>query len=407
MAAQPVTPSPKPSGQWKDVATHGDAVALIDAGVMLRWRDLRTLRRTLKGAAEEQVMRHFAKRLAERSGQRLAAEILVESLVVYLAHAEEESLLNAFLEELFAQPGLGEAAWCLVEIALTADMVDSHRHDTFEMAVVLVCELGLSIQSYERTYPGDIRNVQALLGHIATYLLSVSNANSACTRLSLVHYFGQTEHGRSQRTFTNRIMSRFGHTVLDHLFALLFRKRSEAVALQYLLENLPFMLGADRFTQKIIFETLKSYMLKEPERFALFVAAFSDELQRNSTDAASADARRNFLHHLAALLMVASDLNHRWLAAEFLGAMRKFSGSPAFREALQILQQEPELRPRFRAMAAELGQGLEAGPELKASAADSPRGGKRGRRPSFARSQGVGVMAQVSYLGGLEMPKAS
>src|SRR5690606_26461565 len=111
----------------------------------------------------------------------------------------------------------------------------------------------------------DFPKAQALLDHIATYLLSVSNTNSSCIRLSLLHYFGVTEHGSSNKLYFNRVMSRFGHTVLDHLFALLFRKKSEAVALQYLVENLPYVLGADRHSQRIVHETFKHYMLKEPE----------------------------------------------------------------------------------------------------------------------------------------------
>src|SRR5690606_18318848 len=107
----------------------------------------------------------------------------------------------------------------------------------------------------------------ALLDHIATFLLSVSNANSSCIRLSLLHYFGVCERHSEQKVCFNRIMGRFGHTVLDHLFNLLFRKRSEAVALQYLVENLPHVLEADRHAQKIVHETFKFYMLKQPERF--------------------------------------------------------------------------------------------------------------------------------------------
>src|SRR5690606_9680768 len=162
------------------------------------------------------------------------------------------------------EPNCDEACWPLVEIALSNELAEgTHDQDIFEMAVALVCELGISIQEYDRAYPGEFRRASALLDHIATYLLSVSNANSSCIRLSLLHYFGVTEHGAEQKICFNRIMSRFGHTVLDHLFNLLFRKRSEAVALQYLIENLPYVLEADRHSQKIVHETFKFYMLKQ------------------------------------------------------------------------------------------------------------------------------------------------
>src|SRR3954469_23447486 len=96
---------------WKGTRSFDQAIALIDYGVLLKWRDMRTLRRSFSPADEETVVRHFARRLVERAGVRLQAEILVESLMIWLANAASEKLLNAFLEELFAQPSCEEAAW--------------------------------------------------------------------------------------------------------------------------------------------------------------------------------------------------------------------------------------------------------------------------------------------------------
>src|SRR5690606_41340755 len=113
-------------------------------------------------------------------------------------------------------------------------------------------------------------------------------------------YFGVTEHGTVNHQSFNRIMGRFGHTVLDHLFNLLFKKRSEAVALQYLLENLAFFLEADRHSQRIVHETFKFYMLKQPERFVLFIQAFTEHLAVSGED--YDEAARVFMQHLVLLL---------------------------------------------------------------------------------------------------------
>jgi len=392
------------SSSWKGTSSVDEACRLIDYGVMLRWRDMRTLRRTLKPADEEQVVRHFARRLVERCAVRLQAEILVESAMVWLANAASESLLNAFLEELFAQPGATDVCWALVEIALTTEVSENaHDGDIFEMAVALICELGVSVQEYAKAYPGEFERAGALLDHIATYLLSVSNTNSSCIRLSLLHYFGVTEHGHATKPSFNRIMGRFGHTVLDHLFTLLFRKRSEAVALQYLLENLPYVLGADRHSQKIVHETFKYYMLKQPERFCLFIQAFADELAEKQ-DPAWDECRRTFVQHLGAMLKVASDVNHRQLGREFIVAVLKFSGYACCGELLQAIRLETEIKKPFKELLEQLVASETAGGVVDAAA--QFRSSKRGRKPSFARAEGVGTMHQVTYLGGIEIQKA-
>lgn len=398
---------------WKGTRSLEQALKLIDYGVLLKWRDMRTLRRTFTAEEEETVVRHFARRLVERAGERLQSEILVESVMIWLANAASEKLLYAFLEEIFGQPGCEDACWTLVEIALTSEIAEaSHDSDIFEMAVALICELGISIQEYIKAYPGEFTKGPALLDHIATYLLSVSNANSSCIRLSLLHYFGVTEHGSVQKLCFNRIMGRFGHTVLDHLFNLLFRKRSEGVALQFLLENLPYVLEADRHSQKIVHETFKYYMLKQPERFSLFIQAFADELTQ--LDDAYAEARKTFLQHLGAMLRVASDVNHKQLGREFLNAMLKFSSEGFCAELLDHIMAEPEIRKPFRELLDQL-RGTMSPPKPgdrtrareHADAVAQFRSSKRGRKPSFSRVDGIGTMHQVTYLGGIEVQKAS
>ena len=390
---------------WKGTKSLEQATQLIDFGVILKWRDMRTLRRTLKADEEEQVIRHFAKRTVERAGVRLQAEILVESVMIWLANAASERLLHVFLEELFAQPSCDEACWQIVEIALTSELAEnSHEGDIFEMAVALICELGISVQEYNKAYPGEFQRAQALLDHIATYLLSVSNTNSSCIRLSLLHYFGVTEHGLANKACFNRIMSRFGHTVLDHLFALLFRKRSEAVALQFLLENLPFVLEADRHSQKIVHETFKYYMLKQPERFCLFIQAFSDEIL-SKDEPAFGEAMKTFLQHLGAMLKVASDVNHKQLGQEFLLAILKFDRLPFCREMLAHLHSDADVKKPFRELLDQLRATHQGSDVVDASL--QFRSSKRGRKPSFSRAEGIGTMHQVTYLGAIEIQKAS
>lgn len=390
------------TNSWKGTKGFEQAQGLIDLGVMLRWRDMRTIRRVMNAADEEAAIRHFAKRLVERYKNRLAVEILVESLLVWLANAGSEKLMHAFLEELFAQAGCEDSCWILVEVALTSELSDStHDGEIFDMAVAMICEMGISIFQYNKQYPGEFSRAQGLLDHIATYLLSVSNANSSCIRLSLVHYFGLTEHQTTNHQSFNRVMGRFGHTVLDHLFNLLFKKRSEAVALQFLLENLPFFLEADRHSQRIVHETFKFYMLKQPERFVLFVHAFAERL----TDAGEDfdQAANVFMQHLVLLLKVSSEVNHKVLGREFMTAVLKFRYLPGCREIIDHVRSDESIRKPFKDLLD--GMAMESG--ISNDTVAQFRSNKRGRKPSFARAEGLGTLHQVAYLGSIDVQKAS
>ena len=391
---------------WRGVATLDQAKEHIDFGVLLTWREVRNLRRSLGDEVEAEVIRHFARRLVERANGRLQAEMTVESVMLWLTSAGSEKLLHTFLEELFAQPGCDDACWVLVELALTAEPAETdHGGAMFEMAVAMICELGLSLQEYNKAFPGEFNRANQLLEYIATYLLSVSNANSICIRLSLLHYFGVFEHELSHKNYLNRVMGRFGHTVLDHLFTLLFTKRSEAVALQFLVENLPFILEADNSTQKIVHETFKNYMLKHPDRFSLFAQTFAEALANND-DGSFANASKVYLQHLAAMLRVVSNVNHKTLARELIVAVIKFKKSHNFADVIQSLRLDPEMR---QPLLASLEKHLSDKP-VESSSAEKVveiRLSRRGRRPAFSRSEGLGTMNQVTYLGGIEIQRAS
>jgi len=392
---------------WRGVTTVEEAREHIDIGVLLAWREVRNLRKLFDEQAETEVIKHFARRLVERASNRLQAEMIVESVLIWLTSSGTEKLLHSFLEEFFAQPGCDDACWLLVELALTADPAETSKDAAmFEMAVAMICELGLSIQEYNRAYPGEFKRAEQFLEYAATYLLSVSNANSICIRLSLLHYFGVYEHGRTQRSYMNRIMTRFGHTVLEHLFTLLFSKRSEAIALQFLVENLPYVLEADIASQKIVYETFKTYLLKHPDRFSLFAQTFAEALSQQN-DPAFNQSVRVFIQHMGAMLRVVSNVNHKTLARELLNAVVKFHHWPVFAEVIESVRGDEEIRRQFIVF---LERALIEMGEIKESEDDKVvaiRMSRRGRRPSFSKGEILGTMNQVAYLGGIEIQRAS
>lgn len=387
---------------WKGIKNVEMAKQLIDYGILLTWRDMKQLPKVFSLADRQMILRHFALRLGERVNDRLAAEILMESLLVWLAQGTSEIELNSFLSELLLQPNYFEACTALVEIAVTAEVSDlSHGEDIISMAVCLICELGKVIQKIHDEQPDSLPEADKMMQHISTFLLSVSNSNNNVIRLSLINYFGVTEAHLNHKPGFNRILGRFGHTVLEHLFSALFNKKTESVALQYMLDNLPFFLEADPGNQRIIFETFKFYMLKKPERFMLFVHMIARQFHSVAPDELRT-AQKVFLQHLAMLLKVASEVNHKDLGRELITAIGGSRPSRDKDEIVALILNDKTIRPAFQDVLRKTHVGQQASGSASAqedTSSSAFRSSKRGRKPSFTKTSTLRTIEQVSFLG--------
>lgn len=390
---------------WKSMNTLEEAKQLVDLGILMTWKDFKVLRKFLKDEEIIDLVVYCAARLSERVESRLPAEILTESLLIIFANVTDENVLVAFLQEVLMQPNRAVTCSILVELAITADVSDGDKaEEIFAIAVALVCELGTMVRQMQMTDPEELGNSgQKLLDHISTYLLSVSNSSDNCIRLSLLHYFGSLEKGKVHKTGFNRIMGRFGHTVLEHLFVLLFNKKTESVALQYLLENVPYILEADDHAQTILQETWKHHLLKKPERFALFVQALSKHLLQLPDDEAR-QCRRTFMQHLALLIKKVAEVDHKELGRQLLSAMAGFQQEPFFKEIVGRLAKDMTLRESFRNLVLKMSEASNSGNVV--GDAEGFRSSKRGRRPSFSKTGKTRIIYQIKFLGQYDMSKA-
>jgi hypothetical protein len=381
---------------WRHCKTVEHALHLIDVGVILGWKDARQLTGSMSEADQTAIVRHLVTRLCERTEIRLSQEIIVESILVLLANAASEALIIVMLEELFSNPRCETACKNILEVVFSAEYADKgHAADIYNLSVVLVCELGFALQAYNQQFPGQLRAGRQLLDRVSTYLLSAGNSNSDSVRLSLIHYFGETEQGLVDKPFFNRVMSRFGHTVLDHLFAMLFRKKVEAVALQYLLENMPFILEADHHTQLIIHESCKFYALKNPDRFGLFFIALAERVHSLDHDQYRL-AHRALLLQFSALFRVVSEVNAKELGRDLVIALGNLKSEPTFVAVMSELESDRGLRPQFREMIQKLMHA--ASKNLDTADLVTLKNAKRGRKPALARTGEMGTVSQVSFL---------
>lgn len=392
----------KKATNWKNMHDIVDAKRLVDMGYLMPWGDGRHVIKLLGDEGTCELVKHMALRMGERFNDRLAAEILVESLYSVLTASGRETFMIAFLEALFDSDEFEGVTRNLVEISLGGEVGDDELSKTVvSAAVALICEIGLNIQRIEDDDPGRIDKSRSLSDHIAAYLLSVSNTNVQAVRLCLLRYFSQTEYGNEAKKNYTRLMSRFGHSIMEALFQQLFVKKSEKVAAQFLLENLPCALEAGGDTQRMLHETLKQHMLKESERFCLFMHELGSHVISLGQENELCPAAHSFARHLIALYKVASDLGHKHLAREILQELYKFASFGDCIDWIKTLESSVEIRKAFRELAT----------EYRVKVVQSGKGGKvisqfrvskRGRKPTLTKGD-FGFLEQVTTLGEYEV----
>ncbi len=382
---------------WKDVTSFQGAFNLVERGALLSWKEVRGVRKHFTNEEAKDLSTHFGQVFCANLEDRAFCELVVESYLVWLANLLDHDNMNAFLQVLVKDEKREQACKLFIEVALAGDVTDSeHGLEIYSTGICTICEMGIMI---EESASQNRESAEPLLDFIATYLLSIANSNNSGIRMSLLHYFGymSVRSPKVEKAF-NRIMNRFGHTVLDHLFLLLFNRKSEGVALQYLTENLPYILGADNHCQRILHETLKYYMLKNPERFILFMQIFSDHLL--NSEHAFTPNKQVFIQHLGALFRVTSEVGHRELAKDISLILQQFVNKGLALDLIERLLSEPELKVRFKAILKliQLGQSGSGKDNLKLF-----RSSKRGRKPTFGKTEVMSVIGQISYLSAIEV----
>ena len=385
---------------WGRCKTLQDVYTLIERGIVLQHRDVRRVSARFTAAERDQIVEHFAVVFCQQVETRAMAERTVESLLVWLTWTGGERAVRVFIAKLCVQHNFRRACWTLTELTLTDEISQlEHGERVLATGVSFICELGRTLHRELEQGTGKITAQDLLWNHLATWLLSLSSINSSAIRLSLLNYFGSMNYTETGRKFFNRIMRRFGYTVLDYLFVMLFNRRSEAMALEYMLHNLPWVLGGDYFTQKILRSVLQHHMYRHPERSLLFLRTFADDLlaRPQATDATRQawqdNMRQSFLHHLAALYLVIAEINQRTLIPEFIDILNRFRHDAAFQPMLQALLDVDGLRPYFRSWLA-----FSSRDNAKVIAPQLAR--KRGRRPSFARTKTeISTLEVVAFLG--------
>ena len=393
--------------QWRSVSTIEQAEELIDRGHICNEDGAKQFLKILSTEQQAHVIQHFAKRLIERVEDRLSSEIIVESILVIFSASQKDELIYSFIEEVLTSYEAGRVCISFAEITLAGDA--SEEITTLQLvatAVGVVCEMSLGIVSYEEKFPGQIRKAKTLVNQLSTYLLGASTLNHFGVRLALFRYFNIMESNLTYKPFFDKIMGRFGKSVLEYLLQQIFNKKTESLATQFFIEHLECLLEGNDEIQLMLHEAWRHSMLKHPERFSLLLKMMSKHLHRETAHYGTV-ASQKFFRHIAVLFKVTSDVNHRVLAGHMFDEMLQYSTNTACKKQLWQIAKDDQIRKIFKDMiVATLGSSNQHSqnivPQQKNSVLEFNKFKpiKRGRKPSINLTEvaDLDLMQQISVL---------
>lgn len=202
-----------------------------------------------------------------------------------------------------------ELSLLLLEITDNELSEKGTKHSLAQTTLVLLTELGLLLAAREGQSALDHRDIGRVVEYITTNLLARSNINNNAMRISLVHYLSRCPLSNQGTNQLNRVISRFGQSLLDDMLQAFFEdKRKGNAAFYFLVEHLNSFFSATPALAEMSHNVLKHYMLKFPNEFPLFLASYSEWMRREDA------ALKLAATHISLLFRAAVDVSQRQLA---------------------------------------------------------------------------------------------
>lgn len=264
------------------------------------------------------------------SSQRL--ESAIHLLGVAIAQERDWDAANALLDEVISRATsaefLRELSLILLEIADNELSGKASRIPLAQTILVLLTELGMQLAANVGRNGLDTRETGRVVEYITTNLLARSNLNNMAMRISLVHYLAKCPLNAQGSLQLNRVISRFGQSLLDDMLTAFFEdKRKGNAAFFFLVEHLNNFFTASPALAEMSQNVLKHYMLKHPDEFPLFLASYCDFIPKEEI------GLTNATRHIALLLKAAIEVNQRPLADSIGRILLRHLG--VFRDASQ------------------------------------------------------------------------
>ncbi|MDD9952466.1 MAG: hypothetical protein OXT67_12970 [Zetaproteobacteria bacterium] len=403
---KPTTPKKtKFSGKWKSCTTPDEAHICLATGVIMTSTEARKIGKKWDDQTRMELVEVFVEVFCKRIAIGIGSGDVIENLVIWLFQHPMGPHIDHLLVKLVQEDVTGNRACQFSDIVIGLEYQEhSHSEEHFAYSIALLCELGLYLMQAHQSETLDVHQTsirKESVKHVTTHLISASNQSHMSIRLSLWHYFSKAVGLHYSQQDLDRIMCRFGHTIIDYVFMRLFDKKSENISLTFLLENLPLALNGSAESQAILHESLKSHLLKQTDRFVLFLQQFTDHITVKFHS--QREIGETWLKHLVALFQIAIELNHRHLARDLILIMYKTRQEIYFEPIIKLLE-KIHMKPIYQEMLTKL-KDAESLQKLE-SKIHNFKAPKRGRKPSFSNPSQIHSLGQVALLGGLDIPKA-
>ncbi|MFK7825296.1 MAG: hypothetical protein AB8G05_14170 [Oligoflexales bacterium] len=311
---------------WERVISYADAYQLFSQGNLPIDKEVIKAFKTLENDNKEPFYQFYVDAILQKEKENTWKSYVMESCLQMAHYRLDEKQVIKLIELFWKKDDPLMVCQLFTEsmIAWEKNLEIKEEHVLFPFAVTLTCEFGIyfATEMHKRKY--NDKDIQKILAPIASYLISLANINDSGVRLALLRYFAILASVQSDRTDFIRIMNRFGHSVLLNLLNRLSDKKVAAYATSYLLENFHLFFVLDEKNQLIVHESLKNYMLKEPEILTSLLKKLAKQLKRTKKDQPSRYVKI-FESHLGALLSVAAELSRKSLAWGLLAVIEEFS----------------------------------------------------------------------------------
>jgi hypothetical protein len=248
-----------------------------------------------------------------RFGQDQRIDLAIYLMCSCIASERHWDTAHHFLEKALTLSGdvsfFREISIGLLEIADMEFSGATSKLPIAETALVLLTEYGLMLANHQGRSALDPKGTATVVEYISTSLLARSNINNTAMRISLIHFLTKCQPDRQTTLQLNRVISRFGHSLLEELLRGFFDdKKKSSAAFFFLAEHLHAFFSASPALATMSQDVLKHHMLKYPSDFPCFLASYCDWAPKDSDSIALATK------HIALLYKAALDVYQRPLA---------------------------------------------------------------------------------------------
>lgn len=383
---------------WERVTSYSDAYKLFSQGNLPIDNEVVKAYKTLDSEDKKPFYKFYVDAILQQNKDKTWKSYVMESCLQMAHHRLDEKQVSKLIELFWQKNDPAIVCQLFIEsmIAWEKNLEIKEEHTLFPFAVALTCEFGVHFakELHKQDYKGQ--SINSVLDPISSYLISLANINDPAVRLALLRYFATLANIQSDHNDFIRIMNRFGHSVLLNLLNRLSDPKVSTYATSYLLENFHLFFILDEKNQIIVHQTLKNYMLKEPEMLSLLLKKLAKQLKKSRKEQAIGISK-TFESHLGALLCVAAELSRKSLAWNLLAVIEEFAGLRMRNEYINAVITKKLGSNRFHSFLRELSKSscrTKAGQKLLTEACKS----KQVNSITLMDSKGCGTIKQLSNL---------